>query len=74
MEKKAIEFMDKVYLRKKVIVDFVNDVLKNTCQVEPSRSRSFDKFLGNLIAGLTTCSLLKSEPSFKAQRFLPNKE
>ena len=58
MKKKALEFMDKVYLRKRAIIESVNDVLKNTCQIEHSRHRSFDNFLGNLIASLTAYSFL----------------
>ena len=72
MKKKSLEFMDKVYLRKRAIIESVNDVLKNTCQIEHSRHRSFDNFLGNLIAGLTAYSFLDSKPSIKIQRFLPN--
>lgn len=72
MKKKALEFMDKVYLRKRAVIESVNDVLKNTCQIEHSRHRSFDNFLGNLIAGLTAYSFLDAKPSIKIQRFLPN--
>lgn len=72
MKKKALDFMDKIYLRKRAIIESVNDVLKNTCQIEHSRHRSFDNFLGNLIAGLTAYSFLDSKPSIKIQRFLPN--
>ena len=72
MKKKALYFMDKIYLRKRAIIESVNDVLKNTCQIEHSRHRSFDNFLGNLIAGLTAYSFLDKKPSIKIQRFLPN--
>ncbi len=72
MKKKALDFMDKVYLRKRAIIESVNDVLKNTCQIEHSRHRSFDNFLGNLIAGLTAYSFLDKKPGIKIQRFLPN--
>lgn len=72
MKKKALEFMDKVYLRKRAIIESVNDVLKNTCQIEHSRHRSFDNFLANLIAGLTAYSFLDAKPSIEIQRFLPN--
>lgn len=72
MKKKALDFMDKVYLRKRAIIESVNDVLKNTCQIEHSRHRSFDNFLGNLIAGLIAYSFIDKKPSIKIQRFLPN--
>ena len=72
MKKKALDFMDKIYLRKRAIIESVNDVLKNTCQIEHSRHRSFDNFLGNLIASLTAYSFLDKKPSIKIQRFIPN--
>ena len=68
MKKKAMDFMHKVHSRKRAIIESVNDVLKNTCQIEHTRHRSFDNFLGNLIA----YSFLDKEPSIKLQRFLPN--
>ena len=72
MKKKALEFMDKVYLRKRAVIESVNDVLKNTCQIEHSRHRSFNNFIGNLIAGLTAYAFLDAKPSIKIQQFLPN--
>jgi hypothetical protein len=72
MKKKAMDFMDKVYLRKRAVIESVNDVLKNCCQIEHSRHRSFNNFLANLISGLTAYSFLESKPSIKLQRFLPN--
>lgn len=72
MKKKAMEFIDKVYLRKRAIIESVNDVLKNTCQIEHSRHRSFDNFIGNLIAGLIAYFFLVSKPRINIQKFLPN--
>ena len=72
MKKKALEFMDKVYLRKRDVIESVNDLLKNTCQIEYSRHRSFGNFIGNLIAGLTSYAFLDAKPSIKIQQFLPN--
>lgn len=34
MKKKAMDFMDKVYLRKRAIIESLNDVLKNVCYVK----------------------------------------
>ena len=72
MKKKALEFMDKVYLRKRAVIESVNDVLKNTCQIEHSRHRSFDNFIGNVIAGLTAYAFIDAKPSIKIQHFLLN--
>ncbi len=46
MKKKAMDFMDKVLLRKRAIIETVNDVLKTTCYMEHSRHRSIDNFTG----------------------------
>ena len=43
---------DKILLRKRVLVETVNDELKNVCQIEHTRHRSIDNFASNLIAGL----------------------
>jgi len=72
MKNKALNFMDKVYPRKRAIIESVNDVFKNTCEIEHSRHRSFDNFLGNLITGLNAYPFLDAKPSIKIQRFITN--
>lgn len=72
MKQKKQEFMDRVILRKRAVIESINDVLKNICYIEHSRHRSFDNFIGNLIAGLTAYSFLDSKPSVKIQNMLPN--
>lgn len=71
MKYKQMEFMDRVMLRKRAVIESINDVLKNICYIEHSRHRSFDNFIGNLVAGLTAYSFLDSKPSVKIQRLLP---
>ena len=73
MKKKAMDFMDTVILRKRAIIESVNDLLKNTCQIEHSRHRSFDNFIGNMVSALVAYSFLPKKPSIKIDRFLPNK-
>lgn len=63
MKAKSHSFMDKLNLRKRAVIESINDVLKNICQIEHSRHRSFDNFICNLIAGLTAYSFLDSKPS-----------
>ena len=43
-------------LRKRAIIESVNNVLKNDCQIEYSRYKYFDKFIGYLIARLIAYS------------------
>ena len=56
---------DKILLRKRSVIETVNDELKNICQVEHSRHRSFGNFLTNLISGLLAYSFLPKKPSIK---------
>ena len=48
---------DKLLLRKRAIIETVNDELKNIAQVEHSRHRSFDNFIVNILGRLrrTAC-------------------
>lgn len=74
MKKKAMSFMDRVILRKRAVIESVNDVLKNVCQIEHTRHRSFDNFLANLLSGLIAYSFLPKKPSIKIQHFMPFQE
>ena len=47
-----LDWSDKLLLRKRAIIETINDQLKNICQIEYSRHRSPINFLMNLIAGL----------------------
>ena len=47
-----ILFHDSVILRKRSIIETINDELKNMAQVEHSRHRSFHNFVNNLMSGL----------------------
>lgn len=56
---------DKILLRKRSVIETVNDQLKNICQIEYSRHRSFTNFLTNIISGLIAYSFLPKKPSLK---------
>ena len=58
---------DKILLRKRSVIETVNDELKNICQVEHSRHRSFGNFISNLISGLIAYSFLPKKPQIKFQ-------
>jgi len=47
MKNKLMIMTDKVLLRKRSIIETVNDQLKNICQIEHSRHRSFSNFIIN---------------------------
>jgi hypothetical protein len=72
MKKKTMEFYDKVLLRKRAIIESVNDVLKNVCYIEHTRHRSFENFITNLMSGLIAYSFLPKKPSIKLPNMIPN--
>lgn len=63
MKNRLVKMVDKILLRKRAIIESVNDQLKNICQVEHSRHRSRFNFLVNLLAGLIAYSYHPKKPS-----------
>ena len=72
MKNSLMTMSDKILLRKRSVIETVNDELKNICQVEHSRHRSFTNFLSNIIAGLIAYSFLPKKPSIKYQTIHTN--
>lgn len=50
MKNSLMSAYDKILLRKRAIIETINDELKNVCQIEHLRHRSFHNFLANAIA------------------------
>ncbi len=50
-------------LRKRSVIEAVNDFLKNACDIEHSRHRSVTNFLVNLISALAAYFLLPEKPA-----------
>jgi len=63
MKNRLMHIHDKILLRKRAIIESVNDFLKNICQIEHSRHRSVDNFLVNLVSGLVAYSFIPKKPS-----------
>ena len=63
MQNRLIPLSDKLLLRKRSIIETINDQLKNISQIEHTRHRSVDNFLVNLIAGLIAYSHQPKKPS-----------
>jgi len=49
-------------LRKRSVIETVNDELKNICHVEHSIHCSFPNFITNLVSGLSAYSLFPKKP------------
>ncbi|AIG30865.1 transposase [Flavobacterium psychrophilum] len=63
MKNSLMDMCDKINLRKRSVIETVNDELKNMCQVEHSRHRSVGNFFTNLIGGLIAYSFFPKKPS-----------
>ena len=63
MKNRLMNFMDKIMLRKRSVIETINDQLKNICQVEHTRHRSVVNFVGNLVASIAAYSFLPKKPS-----------
>lgn len=67
MKNSLMHIHDKILLRKRAIVESVYDELKNICQIEHTRHRSFENFLSNLISGLIAYSFLPKKPTLNIE-------
>lgn len=63
MKNQFIELEDKLLLRKRAIIETVNDQLKNISNIEHSRHRSLWNYLGNVASGLIAYSWREKKPS-----------
>lgn len=63
MKNKLFPMIDKLLLRKRSVIETVNDQLKNISQIEHSRHRSVTNFLVNLVAGLIAYTYQPKKPS-----------
>lgn len=63
MKQKLMSLEDKILLRKRSLIETVNDQLKNISQIEHTRHRSPQNFLINLLAGISAYELQPKKPS-----------
>ena len=62
---------DKIMLRKRSLIETVNDQLKNVCQIEHTRHRCFPNFIINLLSALAAFSFFDKKPSINtAEEFI----
>ena len=63
MKNRLLPLVDKLLLRKRSIIETVNDQLKNISQIAHTRHRSVDNFLVNVIAGLIAYTHQPKKPA-----------
>lgn len=71
MKNKLMLMTDKLLLRKRSIIETINDPLKNISQIEHSRHRSPINFLVNLVSGLIAYTHQPKKPSLDLAQFPP---
>jgi len=65
MNNRLMPLMDKILLRKRSLIETVNDQLKNISQIEHTRHRNPTNFLVNLVAGLIQYTHQPRKPSLR---------
>ena len=71
MKNHLMPMQDKLLLRKRSIIETINDQLKNISQIEHSRHRSVANFLVNLLAGLLAYCFQEKKTSLSGHAMLP---
>ena len=56
---------DKILLSKRVLIETVNDALKNIAQIEHSRHRSFSNFIANSLSAIAAYCFFEKKPAIE---------
>lgn len=70
MKKMNLSDTDKVLLRKRAVIESVNDELKNICSIQHTRHRSIQGFLNNAICAMIAYQSFEKKPSIKIEHEL----
>lgn len=62
MKNRLMPMWDKIMLRKRCIIETINDMLKNTAQLVHSRHRSVNNFIMNMVATLAAYCFFENKP------------
>lgn len=68
MKPRVLAAFDKLLLRKRSIIETINDQLKNTFDLEHSRHRSLTNYMVAVVAGLVAYSYQPKKPSLNLKR------
>ena len=63
MRNSLMSIADKIILRKRALIETVNDELKNIAQIEHSRHRSFDNFIANALSAIAAYCFFEKKPA-----------
>ncbi len=68
MKARVLKAFDKLVLRKRSIIETINDQLKNIFNLEHARHRSLTNFAVNVVAFLVAYSYQEKKPSLNLSR------
>lgn len=68
MKGALMSLSDRLLLRKRAIIETVNDELKNIAQVEHSRHRTFDNLIVNLLSAIAAYCCFSKKPHINVSR------
>ncbi len=63
MKNVLMNINDKILIRKRAVIETVNDELKNIAQIEHSRHRSFENFIANALSAIAAYCFFDKETS-----------
>ena len=63
MKNSLMSLADKILLRKRALIETVNDELKNIAQMEHSRHRSFNNFIANPLSAIAAYCFFEKKPA-----------
>ncbi|EEX46664.1 ISPg3, transposase, interruption family protein [Bacteroides finegoldii DSM 17565] len=63
MKNSLMSIVDKILLRKRALIETVNDELKNIAQIEHSRHRSFNNFIVNSLSAIAAYCFFEKKPA-----------
>ncbi len=69
MKQKLIPLRDKLLLRKRFIIETINDQLKNISQIEHTRHRGIGNFLVNILGGIAAYTHQSKKPNLNLQNY-----
>ena len=67
MKNRLMDVHDKIMLRKRSIIETINDMLKNVAQIVHTRHRSISNFIVNLLAGMAAYAFYDTKPSINME-------
>lgn len=72
MKGHIMELKDRLLLRKRAIIETINDELKNLCQIEHTRHRSVNNFIMNILGALVAYCFFPKKPSLNIEEVKTN--